>query len=77
MKGGADPGNKGSAPEPGRWGRGWWGLDQVFSAERDERVRSIVSLRIVRYFTLPTATAPRLSSMATQAPEFLSDWRLR
>jgi hypothetical protein len=30
-----------------------------------------------RYFTLPTATALRLSSTATQAPEFLSDWRFR
>jgi hypothetical protein len=31
----------------------------------------------VRYLTLPTATALRLSSTAIQAPEFLSDWRFR
>lgn len=29
------------------------------------------------YRTLPTATVARLSSIATQAPEFRSDWRLR
>ena len=73
MKDGAGPGDKGPAPEPGRWD-GESGDSTGFSRRGSTRGRNLF---LVIYFTLPTATAPRLSSTATQAPELRSDWRFR
>lgn len=67
----------GPAPEPGRWGRGVGDSTGLFLKLTEEADFGQRNIALRRYFTLPTATVERLSSIDTQAPEFRSDWRLR
>lgn len=69
--------------EPGRWGRGGWGLDRVFSPpRRSPFVRTVrksiaaAARRLDGYLSEPTSTL-RSSSIATQVPELRTDCRFR
>ena len=71
-KGGAGPGDRDRLLDP-IVGDGEGGTDRVLSGGPPGGGPD--SWR--RYLTEPTATALRPSSMATQVPEFTSDWRFR
>lgn len=63
--------------EPGRWGRGGWGLDRVV-LDAGWRLRRVSLIRqAVRYLrTLPTSMFLSLS-IDTHTPEFVDDCILR
>ena len=71
-KGGAGPGDRDRLLNP-IVGDGEVGTDRVFTGGPPEGAPILGAA----YLTEPTATALRPSSMATQVPEFTSDWRFR